>query len=543
LLLVGVIAALGLAVAPAGAAFASGPTITGTGGSYAAVAIDQWASQMTSIYGDNVNYETASSVIGLNDYAQRQVDFGSSEIGYSTGQANDTPPSGTYQYLPDVAGATCFMYNLNGSVGEHITSLRLNSALVEGIFTGTLTRWNAPAIKALNPSIPLPNKPIVTVFRTDASGENYLLGDYLHDEQPSAYAAYSHTLGFPDSPQAIWPYPQQGGRSGRYDFSNWVGQSGSDNASNYVGSTSLTITYVETAYALLHHQPCAYLENASGHFVQPSEKADAVALEKAQLLPDLEQKLAGVYSNRLPETYPMSAYSYLIVPLSPKGTIQAAKGKVLGQFVQYFACAGQQAAGQLGYSPLPPNLVQEDLNGVARITGAAKPPPLSASTCKNPYVDGQTPLPGEPKIIGGGPSVPSGAQGHTASGGKPSTGGPHASGSHASGSAAAASGSHGNSAEPSGGTTTTTPTGQVAGAQGPAATGLYPGQQIVGGLTTGSQLADKSFVGAELQSAARGLGRGSGAGDLTAGGVALLVVGGAGTVLWRRRRRTVGVQP
>lgn len=524
-------------VVTAGPAAANGPTITGTGSSYAAVALDQWVAQMSSIYGDSINYQTSSSVIGLNDYAQSEVDFGASEIGYSTGQANDEPKAGTYQYLPDVAGATCFMYNLTGSLGEHITTLRLDSSAIEGIFTGTITNWDSPALRRLNPGIPLPNASIVNVFRTDASGENYLLGDYLAHTQHSAYAAYSRTLGFPETPQAIWPYPQQGGGSGKYNFSSWVGQSGSDNASNYVGSTRSTITYVETAYALLHHEPCAAVRNASGRYVEPSEEADAVALERARLLPDLEQKLAGVYANPEPGTYPLSAYSYLLVSLSPNGHIDPAKGKVLGQFVNYLACAGQQAAGQLGYSPLPPNLVEEDLEGIARITGAAPPPRLSASNCRNPYVDGQLPLPGEPSIGGGGPKVPKSAQGHPAGG----SGGTSGVGSTASGGGGGTGGRPSSAtAEPGSGTTggggpASAGPGAVATA-GTSVTGLYPGQQMVAGLTTGARLPDKTFVGTDLQADAHGAGATTTAGAITALALIAVVGAAAGLVFLRRRR-------
>jgi hypothetical protein len=84
---------------------------------------------------------------------------------------------------------------------------------------------------------------------------------------------------------------------------------------------------------------------------------------------------------------------------------------------------------QLGYSPLPPNLVQEDFNAIGRMNGGQQPPPVSSSTCKNPYVDGQTHLPGEPSIIGqsappspqpvGGSGPSSGSSGSkTGSGGK-----------------------------------------------------------------------------------------------------------------------------
>ena len=76
------------------------------------------------------------------------------------------------------------------------------------------------------------------------------------------------------------------------------------------------------------------------------------------------------------------------------------KGQALGQFVAFLACAGQQQMATLGYSPLPPNLVQEDFDAIGRLNGGVEPPPVSAATCKNPYVDGQIPLPGEPPVAG-----------------------------------------------------------------------------------------------------------------------------------------------
>ena len=81
--------------AVAAPAYANGPTITGAGSSYASVAIDQWVAEISSIDGDSVNYSVSSSVIGLNEFAQQQVSFGASEIGYSTGQANRRRPPAT----------------------------------------------------------------------------------------------------------------------------------------------------------------------------------------------------------------------------------------------------------------------------------------------------------------------------------------------------------------------------------------------------------------------------------------------------------------
>ncbi len=585
-----VVAALASSVVAAGPAFAGGPTLIGSGGSYPAVAIDQWVAQVSTLYGDSIDYATTSSVIGLNEFAQKQVDFAGSEIGYSTNQAQYQPARGyAYQYLPDVAGATCLMYNVANRAGQRVTSLRLDSSVMAQIFTGSITKWNDARIAALNPGALLPDSPIVVVFRTDASGENYLFSDYLNHMQPGAWHGFTKTLGFPQAAQAIWPVPQEQGSTGHYDFSSWVGQSGSDNASNYVASSTGTITYVETAYALLHNDPCAAVRNASGHWVEPSEYNDAVALERAQLLPDLEQKLGDVYRNTLPAAYPISAYSYLI---TPESEMPAQKGAVLGRFIRYLACAGQQAAGQLGYSPLPPNLVEEDFKGISRINGAAAPPSQpTAANCKNPYVDGQTPLPGEPVIGGTGGSTAGNKQssgGHKAGGDKGKTDGGKKTGTGKSGSKKTGgtdnngkTGTAGGSKTGTGkanrdgknsgrGTSSTkagkgTHSGRGAGkpaarankgapkgsgrrsaSQQPAvlATGLWPGQSVLGG-SPATSLPGGRNIGSALETAGIGLSGHSGpTGAMVGGALAILFLIGLPPVIaaFRRRRRLAGSQ-
>ena len=213
---------------------------------------------------------------------------------------------------------------------------------------------------------------------------------------------------------------------------------------------------METAYAKEHNFPVASVENASGNFVQPTSLNDAIALEAAILHPDLTQDLTGVYTNPLPGTYPLSAYSYLVTQCSPQlasaqtsscvggGTVNfpSSKGQALGQFVSYLACAGQEKMALLGYSPLPPNLVSDDFAAVGRLPGGVEPPPPTAANCKNPYVDGETPLPGEPVVqgqSGGGVGVPVTVPGLGGSAGA----GAGAGGSGAAGSAAKGAGKSG----------------------------------------------------------------------------------------------------
>ena len=83
---------------------AASPQMTSTGSSFAGVAIQQWVGQAATLYGLNINWQVSNSVQGLDDFAQNQIDFGASDIPYSSGQASGNPTI-PFQYMPDVAGA------------------------------------------------------------------------------------------------------------------------------------------------------------------------------------------------------------------------------------------------------------------------------------------------------------------------------------------------------------------------------------------------------------------------------------------------------
>ncbi len=406
---------------PAGAS----PSMQSTGSSFASVAIQQWVGQSATLFGLNINWQVSSSVVGLNNFGQNQIDFAASDIPYSA-QQSTYYPNQPYQYMPDVAGGLAFMYNLNGNSGQRINDLRLNAAVVGQIFLGEVTSWDDPAIAALNPDEQgnLPHQNIIPVYRGDASGENYLLSDYLLHQDGADITAAQNAFesGNPGQPTATWPVPSASAHFDQGRYKGWarnllVAESGSDNAANYVSALSSTgsITYVETAYAKEHAFPVASLANAAGSFTQPTSLNVATALEAAQLHADLTQDLTGVYVNPLPNTYPLSAYSYIVAPCAPglagaqhtscvgpgaSSPFAASKGQALGQFVAFLACAGQAKMASLGYSPLPPVLVQADFNAIGRMNGGVQPPPPTAANCKNPYVDGEIPLPGSPVVAG-----------------------------------------------------------------------------------------------------------------------------------------------
>jgi ABC-type phosphate transport system substrate-binding protein len=384
--------------------------IIGTGSSFAGPALTQWSGQTQALNGVTITWKPSSSVQGLEEYANGLINYAASDIGYSTGQSN-VEPSGAlvpFQYMPDVGGALCMSYNLDSPAGQAITNLRLDPQTLLKIFSGQIPFWDNPEIAGLNPGVPLPHTQIIANVRSDGAGESYILSDYFWTLYQGEWNAFTGAMGAASGANAIWPSAPVGGQSqiGPYNIQQLPAWSGSDAVIEHTkddtgagSNTNNSITYVETAYALENNLPCAAVENPSGNFVQPSNNGDAIALTQDQLEPDLEQILTGVFLNSNPASYPISAYSYLI---TQEGQTPPGVGVVEADFVKLIACLGQQSAASLGYTPIPPNLVQDDFNAINRINqGGAPPlPPPTAANCPNPYLTGQLALVGEPIQLG-----------------------------------------------------------------------------------------------------------------------------------------------
>lgn len=391
-------------VSGVGPAAASGPQLNSTGSSFAGVAITQWEGQFDEIDGGNINFTVSSSILGMNAFCQRTVDFGATDISYATQQSVCSTSQVPYpfQYMPDVAGGLAFEYNVQGTNGQRITNLVLNGPTLLGIFTGSIKNWDDPAIQALNPTVPLPKQAITAYFRADASGENYLLGDYFLHVDPGPLTAFQTEASVPTAPgtpSATWASFSNGVPN---NLNTLVGETGADPESQEPLQNPGGISYVETAYAKNVGLPVASVINAAGIPVQPTSYNVAEALTAAILYSDLTQNLGGVYTNTNPNTYPLSAYSYFAAQCVPAQaatqnfqcdssgnvTMGTAQGAELSQFIQFVACLGQDKMASLGYSPLPPNLVEDDFQAAGRLPGGTTPPAPTPQNCPNPYITG-----------------------------------------------------------------------------------------------------------------------------------------------------------
>lgn len=360
--------------------------ISGAGSSWSANAIQAWTSTVRGS-GMQVDYQSTGSSDGRRQFTNNTVDFGVSEIPYGLSDMGvvDTPPRRGYAYMPIVAGGTAFMYNLRIR-GKQVTQLRLSGEVVAKIFTGVITSWSDPAIKAQNPGLALPARRIVPVFRSDGSGTTAQLTLWLSKKYPALWNAYCVKVGRARPGQACGLTSQYPGLAG----SGMVGQAGSVGVAGYVSQRTSegSITYVEYSYALNARFPVVKLLNASGYYVLPTDKNVAVGLLNARINTTpgpsyLTQILDGVYDNRDRRAYPLSSYSYLILPTKVEGSFTEAKGYTLASFAQYFLCKGQANVDDLGYSPLPINLVAAGLDQVRKIPGA-EVAAIDIRKCDNP---------------------------------------------------------------------------------------------------------------------------------------------------------------
>jgi phosphate transport system substrate-binding protein len=455
-----------IAIYPAAAAV-SHQQIQGDGSTWAYNAVNQWISDVQQ-NGLQVVFTGVGSAQGRTDFANATEDFAVSDIGYQgrdpiTGEADAS--SRPYAYVPIVAGGTAFPYQIRVA-GQLVRNLRLSGETIAKIFANVITNWNDPQITADNNGRALPSIPIIPVVHSEGAGSTAQFTQYLNAVYPSIWKAYSGYQSFTEY------YPRKG---------NQIAQAGSDGVINFVTSAAANgaIGYDEYSYAKAHNYPVAKVENTAGYFTAPDQYNVAVALTQAHINTDksspnyLLQDLSQVYVYNDPRTYPLSSYSYGIIPTSGNDPrLNTAKAQTLADYLFYSTCQGQAEMGPIGYSPLPINLVEASFQQVD-ILGQAFPGVNLANenveNCNNPtFVAGHpeinelaqiAPQPPPCDKAGAGPCDPNaGIYNGNPVGGQPAAG----PGSTGSGPGAAAS-AHTGAAVSSGGASSGPSTGAAGG--------------------------------------------------------------------------------
>ena len=369
--------------APAMATDAHSP-IEGTGSSWSANAVTQWIADVTP-QGLQVTFTSTGSAQGRKDYALGNVDFAVTDIAYQGTDAatGDVDASNRkYAYLPIVAGGTSFPYHLTVA-GKRVTQLRLSGQTLSNIFTNHIKNWNDPAITADNNGHAFPSIPIIPVVHSEGSGSSAQFTAYMAKEYGSIWGPYNKNKNVMEE-----YYPVKGDQM--------VAQNGSDGVMNFInsGSANGSIGYDEYSYALLSHSPVAKIENKAGYFTLPTQYNVAKSLTQAVIDNNpasptyLIQNLDNVYVYSDPRTYPLSSYSYMILPTASNDPrMKTPKRQTLADFLYYSICTGQGEMGKVGYSPLPINLVQDGFAQIQKLKTADPGVNITqrnVSTCNNP---------------------------------------------------------------------------------------------------------------------------------------------------------------
>ena len=318
----GAASATGSATAPAAADKNAAFTITGAGASFPQPIYAKWAGDFKSATGGQVNYQSIGSSGGIKQIVAKTVDFGASDAPLTK---EELDKDGLIQF-PTVIGGVVPVVNIDGiQPGQ----LKLDGAALANIYLGKITKWNDPALTALNPGVTLPDAPITTIFRSDGSGTTFNFASYLAAVSPDWKAG-------PGVDKSIkWPTAATG-----------AGGKGNEGVASNVMRAKNSIGYVEYAYAKQNNMIYTQLKNAAGNFVQPSAETFAAAGNADwQNTPGFNIVLTNQQD---PQAWPISAATYILVHKNPANPENV---KNVLKFFDWAYTSGDDAAKSLDFVP------------------------------------------------------------------------------------------------------------------------------------------------------------------------------------------------
>lgn len=312
-------AATGLvAVAFALPAFAQ--DVTGAGASFPAPLYAKWAADYNKATGVKINYQSVGSGAGLKQIEAKTVDFGASDMPLKD---DELKAKGLVQF-PTVIGGVIPVVNIEGiKPGE----LKLSGAVLGDIYLGKITKWNDPAIKALNSSLNLPDAAIAPVRRADGSGTSFLFTNYLS----KVNADWKSKVG--EGTAVNWP--------------TGAGGKGNEGVAAFVNRLPNSIGYVEYAYVKQNKMVYAQMQNAAGNFVSPDDSAFKAAAAGAEWSKTFYQVLTNQPGK---DSWPITGATFILMQKAQDKPAQAAS--VL-KFFDWAYKNGDKTADDLDYVPMP----------------------------------------------------------------------------------------------------------------------------------------------------------------------------------------------
>lgn len=297
-------------------------SIDGAGATFPYPVYVKWAASYQAKTGVEVNYRPTGSGDGIKQISARLVDFGASDIPLSPVRLDK---DGLVQF-PTVVGGVVPVVNIQGVAPGR---LKLNAATLAGIYLGKITKWNDPALLALNAGMSLPDEKILPVHFSDASGTTYIFTNYLSRTIPEWKTAIGEG--------AVVPWKV--GATAKHN----------DEVASFVQRTRNSIGYVEFSYALKNQLSYAQMQNREGFFVAPGEASFSAAAGAAQW-EDTQDFIENLTDKPGKGSWPICGGTYILVQQAQNDAV--ATRDVL-KFFDWAYANGGRVAIELGYVPLP----------------------------------------------------------------------------------------------------------------------------------------------------------------------------------------------
>ncbi len=312
--------------------------INGAGATFPNPIYSKWFSEYNKLHPTvAINYQSIGSGAGIRQITNQTVFFGATDGPMTNDQLQGAP--GKILHFPTVLGAVVPIYNIEGVNQE----LKFTGPVLADIFLGKITKWNDPAIAKANPGVNLPATDITVAHRSDGSGTSYIWVDFLAKVSPE----WKQKVGVATS--VNWPAG--------------VGAKGNEGVSGLVKQTPGAIGYVELIYALQNKIAYGSVQNAAGEFVKASVQAvTAAAAVAAKSMPkDFRVSITNAPGQGV---YPVSSFTWLLLYENPKDKAQA---KIFVEFLKWALTDGQKFATDLGYAPLPEEVVKLEMAVIPQI--------------------------------------------------------------------------------------------------------------------------------------------------------------------------------
>ena len=294
--------------------------VTGAGASFPAPLYSKWAADYNKATGVKINYQSVGSGAGLRQIEAKTVDFGASDAPLKD---DELAKKGLVQF-PMVIGGVVPVVNIKGiNPGQ----LKLSGAVLGDIFLGKITKWTDPAIKVLNPTLPLPDAAISPVRRADGSGTSFIFTNYLSKVNPE----WKTKVG--EGTAVNWPVG--------------AGGKGNEGVAAFVGRLPNSIGYVEYAYVKQNKMTFALMSNSTGAFVSPDDSAFKAAAAGADWAKTFYQILTDQPGK---ESWPITGATFILMHKAQDKPAQASSSL---KFFDWAYKNGDKTADDLDYVPMP----------------------------------------------------------------------------------------------------------------------------------------------------------------------------------------------